>query len=87
MMRREFIALLGGAAASWPLAARAQQPGMRVVRWLNAGSSEGYEDSLIRLRQHLKEAGFVEGKRFAENGYKRSLTRHSGLRFPPTENE
>jgi putative ABC transport system substrate-binding protein len=75
--RREFITLLGGAAMTWPLAARAQQTAMRVVGWLNAGSSEGYEDELVRLRQHLKQAGFVEGQnlviepRWANNQYDR----------------
>ena len=77
MKRREFITLVSGAMA-WPLAARAQQQtATRVVGWLNAGSSEGYEDSLVRLRQHLKEAGFVEGQnlviepRWANNRYDR----------------
>ena len=78
MKRRDFITLLGSAAAAWPLAARAQQQtATRVVGWLNAGSSEGYEDSLVRVRQHLKEAGFVEGQnlvvepRWANNRYER----------------
>jgi putative tryptophan/tyrosine transport system substrate-binding protein len=71
--RRELIALLGGAVA-WPLAAQAQSA-VRVVGWLNAGSSEGYE--LGGLRHHLKEAGFVEGQnlviepRWANNQYDR----------------
>jgi putative tryptophan/tyrosine transport system substrate-binding protein len=75
MKRREFVTLLGGAAATWPLAARAQQTAVRVVGWLNAGSSEGYE--LGGLRHHLKEAGFVEGQnlviepRWANNQYDR----------------
>jgi putative ABC transport system substrate-binding protein len=76
MRRREFT-LLAGLAAAWPLAARAQQTAMRVVGWLNAGSSEGYEDLLVSLRQQLKEAGFVEGQnlllepRWANNRYDR----------------
>jgi putative ABC transport system substrate-binding protein len=77
MRRRSFVTLLGCAAAAWPVAARAQQTTMRVVGWLNAGSSEGYEDALVRLRRHLKEAGFVEGQnlviepRWANNQYDR----------------
>jgi ABC-type uncharacterized transport system substrate-binding protein len=77
MNRREVITLLGGAAVVWPLVARAQQPAMPVVGWLNAGSSEGYEDQFAGLRQLLKEAGFVEGHnlvlepRWANNQYDR----------------
>ena len=80
MRRREFITLLGGAAAAWPLAVRAQQSAAPVMGFLYSLSPEPIADRLRQFRQGLKDNGFVEGEnvtilfRWAENHVDRLAT-------------
>ena len=77
MQRRKFITLLGGAAATWPIAAQAQQPAMPVVGWLSGVSPEAMQPTLAAFRKALGDAGYVEGRniqfeyRWADGQYDR----------------
>jgi putative tryptophan/tyrosine transport system substrate-binding protein len=79
MQRREFITVLSGAAAAWPLAARAQQPATPVIGILHTGTATDNRNliNFMSLREGLRDSGYVEGRnlvieyRFAENDYDR----------------
>jgi putative ABC transport system substrate-binding protein len=65
MRRWEFVALLGGATAAWPLTGRAQQAAMPVVGFLNGGSAQGYARMSAAFLDGLGEAGYADGRNVA----------------------
>jgi putative tryptophan/tyrosine transport system substrate-binding protein len=81
MKRREFITLLGGAATTWSLAARAQQPAMALVGLLAGSPLE--DRQLDAVRQGLKEAGYIEGRNLAIKYRSAMVASTDYRRWPP----
>ena len=77
MRRRDFVKAVAGTAAAWPLATRAQQPGMPVIGFLHSSSPVAVDANVHGFRQGLVETGYIEGNnvaieyRWAENDYER----------------
>jgi hypothetical protein len=83
MRRREFIAIVGGVAAAWPLAARAQQPAMPVIGLLNSRSPGDAPQLLAATLRGLKDTGFVEVKISRSNIASPRIKTNACLRWRP----
>jgi hypothetical protein len=81
MRRREFISLIGSVAATWPLAARAQQSAMPVIGFVNVASAKGYTHLLSAFLKGLGETGYVDGRNVAIE-YRWAEDRADGLAEP-----
>lgn len=83
MRRREFIALVGGAAAGWPLAARAQRTALPVIGFLGSSLPDEYTVRLRAFRQGLKDEGFIEARTSSSNIAGQKIRTADFLRLRP----
>ena len=85
MKRREFISLLGGAAAVWPLAARAQQPTkLRIIGYLGSSTALAQSQWVAAFLQRLRQLGWVEGRTIAMEYRWAKLAATVSLRLQPS---